>query len=319
MGRELRRLLIAPERIAALTAGGQEPAWLALEPQEGHYLERVLRFRPGDRLALVDGVGQLWTAVLEPERRLRLEQSPEAPLQRQAPPTPLLELAMAIPKREADLVWRMATELGADRLQPLLAKRGAPGERCPLERWRVIVREATEQCERLWHPQLDSPCEAGTWLARPASGIALLATTRRDALPLCSQRLRHLAEGASDSALPAGIRLAIGPEGAGARTKRSRPRRPAGNPSAWGDRSCARPRLRWPGWPCWPTGGRSGAHHAGRHLLEHAQIGSGAAALHRCGPTRCDAVGGEGGQRRGGAERLGSGQFGGDRLGGGEA
>ncbi|MCP9929287.1 16S rRNA (uracil(1498)-N(3))-methyltransferase [Cyanobium sp. AMD-g] len=213
MGRELRRLLIAPERIAALTAGGQEPAWLALEPQEGHYLERVLRFRPGDRLALVDGVGQLWTAVLEPERRLRLEQSPEAPLQRQAPPTPLLELAMAIPKREADLVWRMATELGADRLQPLLAKRGAPGERCPLERWRVIVREATEQCERLWHPQLDSPCEAGTWLARPASGIALLATTRRDALPLCSQRLRHLAEGASDSALPAGIRLAIGPEG----------------------------------------------------------------------------------------------------------
>ncbi|MBW4529403.1 MAG: 16S rRNA (uracil(1498)-N(3))-methyltransferase [Aphanothece saxicola GSE-SYN-MK-01-06B] len=213
MGRELRRLLIAPERIAALTGGGQELPWLALEPQESHYLERVLRYRPGDRLALVDGVGQLWTAVLEPERRLRLEQAPEAPLQQQGPVTPPLELAMAVPKREADLVWRMATELGADRLQPLLAARGAPGERCPLDRWRGIVREATEQCERLWHPLLDSPCEAGAWLARPAPGIALLATTRRDALPLCSQRLRDLADGANPSDLAAGIRLAIGPEG----------------------------------------------------------------------------------------------------------
>ena len=47
---------------------------------------------------------------------------------------------MAVPRREADLVWRMATELGADRLQPLLAERSAPGERFPLERWRGIVR-----------------------------------------------------------------------------------------------------------------------------------------------------------------------------------
>jgi 16S rRNA (uracil1498-N3)-methyltransferase len=213
MGRELRRLLIAPERIAALAGGGQELLWLALEPQEGHYLERVLRYRPGDRLALVDGVGQLWTAVLEPGRRLRLEQAPESPQQREAPTTLPLELAMAIPKRDADLVWRMATELGADWLQPLLAERGAPGERCPLERWRGIVREATEQCERLWHPQLASPCGAGSWLGRPAPGIALLATTRRDALPLCSQRLQHLAEGASVTDLAAGVRLAIGPEG----------------------------------------------------------------------------------------------------------
>jgi 16S rRNA (uracil1498-N3)-methyltransferase len=213
MGRELRRLLIAPERIAALADGRSDPRCLVLASQEGHYLERVLRFRPGDRLALVDGGGQLWTAVLEPERRLRLEQAPEAPLVREVPITPPLELAMAVPRREADLVWRMATELGADRLQPLLAERGVPGERCPLDRWQGIVREATEQCERLWHPRLESPCEAGAWLARPAPGIALLATTRREALPLCSQRLRELTDRAQDDDLAAGIRLAIGPEG----------------------------------------------------------------------------------------------------------
>jgi 16S rRNA (uracil1498-N3)-methyltransferase len=217
MGRELRRLLITPERIAALAAGGPGQARLALEPQERHYLERVLRYRPGDRLALVDGVGGLWTAVLDPERGLRLEQAPAEPLLREEPPWPPLELAMAVPRREADLVWRMATELGADRLQPLLAERGAPGERCPLERWQGIVREATEQCERLWHPVLASPQPAGEWLARPTAGIALLATTRREGLPLCSQRLRELVDGTgaggSNADPAAGIRLAIGPEG----------------------------------------------------------------------------------------------------------
>ena len=217
MGRELRRLLISPERIAALATGDPSQARLALEPQERHYLERVLRYRPGDRLALVDGVGGLWTAVLDTERGLRLEQDPCAPLQRQASVGPPLELAMAVPRREADLVWRMATELGADRLQPLLAERAAPGERCPLERWQGIVREATEQCERLWHPVLAAPQPAGEWLARPTAGIALLATTRREGLPLCSQWLRELVDGTgaggSNADPTAGIRLAIGPEG----------------------------------------------------------------------------------------------------------
>ena len=213
MGRELRRLLIVPERIAAAAARGSEAAGLALEPQEAHYLERVLRFRPGARLAVVDGCGGLWTAVLEAERHLRLEQQPAAPLIRQEPASPPLELAMAVPKREADLVWRMATELGADRLQPLVASRCVPGEGWPMQRWEGLVREACEQCERLWRPQLLPPKEAGPWLEQPVEGIALLATTRREGLPLCGQLLEELAGGGSGGCFGGIIRLAVGPEG----------------------------------------------------------------------------------------------------------
>lgn len=225
MGRELRRLLIAPERINGLAASAAAGPLLALESQERHYLERVLRYRPGDRLALVDGGGRLWTAVLETRQCLRLEQAASAPLQWQEPARPQLLLAMAVPKREADLVWRMATELGADRLQPLLAQRGAPGERCPLERWRGIVREASEQCERLWQPSLEAPQQAGAFLARPVNGLALFATTRRPELPLCSQLLEATAAASPQAgtaglpqagdgvAVDATLRLAIGPEG----------------------------------------------------------------------------------------------------------
>jgi 16S rRNA (uracil1498-N3)-methyltransferase len=207
MSRELRRLLIEPERMDAARQG------LRLSPPERHYLERVLRFRPGDRLAVVDGVGHLWTALLAEGGGLDLEQDPTAPLRSERPTRPELELAMAVPKREAELVWRMASELGADRLQPLLAQRCVPTGTPPLERWSAVVREAIEQCERLWRPALLPPMAAEPWLGRPSGGIGLLATTRRDGLPSLGEALRTAIGPAGGSGGHTRICLAIGPEG----------------------------------------------------------------------------------------------------------
>jgi len=208
MAREARRLLIARERIAA--AAGRS---LTLEPQEAHYLRRVLRARPGDGVEVIDGAGSLWSARLD-EGGLRLEQPPCSPLQSTARPDPLLTLALAVPRRDPEVVWRMATELGADRLQPLLAARSAVTGSFPLERWATILREAAEQCERLWLPQLGEPVAARSWLAlEPASDgadadLKLLATTRRGELP---QLRAVLSEPRPQE--PSGVSLAIGPEG----------------------------------------------------------------------------------------------------------
>jgi len=213
MSRELRRLLIPPDR---LRGGGSS---LVLTPPERHYLERVLRFRPGDRLAVVDGAGHLWSARLAEGGGLLLEQTLAAPLLREGAPRPELELAMAVPKREAELVWRMASELGADRLQPLLAQRGVRGVSPPLERWRSVVREAIEQCERLWQPAVLEPAAAEGWLAQgPGNGepsaLGLLATTRRDGLPLLGDALMEAVRLARARGTElTRISLAIGPEG----------------------------------------------------------------------------------------------------------
>jgi 16S rRNA (uracil1498-N3)-methyltransferase len=204
MTRELRRLLIEPSRLAA------DGETLELLPTERRYLERVLRFRRGDRLAVVDGTGHLWSAVLGEGGRLRLEQGPDAPLESEGAPALELELAMAVPKREAETVWRMATELGADRLQPLLARHGVRTGPPPRERWAAVVREAVEQCERLWRPVLLEPAEAEGWLAAGPQDVGLLATPRRAGLASLAQELERVA---ARRVAVSRVTLAIGPEG----------------------------------------------------------------------------------------------------------
>ena len=222
MARELRRLLIPPARLEAAARNGPERAGitLALEPDEVHYLGRVLRLRHGDRLDVIHGEGARWTASLASPALLQREQPLDQPLERADPPSPAITLAMAVPKRDAELVWRMATELGATRLQPLLASRGVVRGGLPLERWRTIVREATEQCERLWKPHLEDPVEAREWFRTPAAGPSLLATTRQEGLASLPDLLPNLLRGLPQDrsgergdAHPGELRLAIGPEG----------------------------------------------------------------------------------------------------------
>ena len=204
MARELRRLLIAPERLRQRNANAGR---LALESGEQHYLARVLRLRAGDPVAVVDGQGSLWQARCGEGPWLEtfsvLIEAAEQPA-----PRPSLRLALGLPRRELELIWRMATELGIDQLQPLQADRSQPSERPALERWQAIVREATEQCERLWLPQLHEPIPARAFLEQATGGLRLLATTRSNGLPLLERVLA-----ATDLRATELVSLAIGPEG----------------------------------------------------------------------------------------------------------
>lgn len=205
MARELRRLLIEPGR---LPSQGRQ---LELQQAERHYLGRVLRLRSGDRFAVVDGAGRLWTAVLA-EVAAELEQAMDQPLEQQPMPDPRLTLAVAMPRRDGEVMARMACELGIDALLPLQAERSSTGERLRPERLGAILREAAEQCERLWLPELLSPQPAKALLGAVPAGVGLLATTRAAGLPLLDQVLAAAAMEASGRCRQ-GITLAIGAEG----------------------------------------------------------------------------------------------------------
>ena len=231
MGREQRRLLIDSDRLQGAPAG-----LVALTPAESRYLVKVLRYGPGALFAICDGAGGLWEAELVDPERAQLRQPLEAPLAWQPPPTPPVVLLAALVKRDFEVVLRMAVELGADWLLPCRGDYDAVAGQPNLERWRTIAREAAEQCERPWLPQLLDPRPAREWLAAtdPLSPLGTLspdaakapspATLPRESSP---SSLRMVASTRQSGALPllaaldswtateppASLWLACGPEG----------------------------------------------------------------------------------------------------------
>ena len=157
---ELRRLLIDPGRFDGMHVHEQR---LLLRPEERHYIKRVLRKRDGDLVALIDGRGHLWHAKLEQGDALRLSDGVDHPQEETGLPVPKLGLAVALVRRGTDDWIRMATELGVDVFQPLLANRCTAQAELRPKRWQSVIREATEQCERLWMPQLETPCDLDQW------------------------------------------------------------------------------------------------------------------------------------------------------------
>ena len=193
---ERRRLLLTPDR---LKEGGP----VLLNTEEQHYLRRVLRLRCGGRVDVIDGCGRLTVATLVEPQLLALDRTPQ---QIEPLAQPQLGLAVALMRRGMDEVIRMACELGIDRIQPLRCDRCVPQAEDRPERWSAIVREAVEQCERLWTPQLLDLKDLSQWMA-DERGQRLVGVTRETAPPALEQWLRHQAD-------PVQLTwLMVGPEG----------------------------------------------------------------------------------------------------------
>ncbi len=168
-----------------LHAGLHAASWAAdlllpMTDNQAHYLGAVLRRQPGDEVRLFNALDGEWIATVEALRkergrfRLRRQLRPPAP-----EPGPIL-LFSPLKRDATDLVVRMATELGAEALHPVLTERTVTA-RINAGRWTAIATEAAEQCERLSVPAIAEPVRLpellGTWNAdRP-----LLVALERDA------------------------------------------------------------------------------------------------------------------------------------------
>ena len=177
---ERRRLLLSPDR---LEQGGS----VLLNTEEQHYLRRVLRLRCGEQVDVIDGCGRLTRATLMEPQLLGLDSSVQLI---EPQPQPQLGLAVALMRRGMDEVVRMACELGIDRIQPLRCDRCVPQADHRPERWATIIREAVEQCERLWIPQLHEVNGLSEWIGEQ-DGLRLAGVTRESAAPSLGQCLRQ--------------------------------------------------------------------------------------------------------------------------------
>lgn len=169
------------------------------------HLARVLRAQPGQVFDVVAG-GFLRRAEVTSasEREVVFALGEEIEAEAALP----VHLLMAVFKFD-HLEWGLekATELGVARVTPVLARRTekhlAQAAVKRVERWRKIVREASQQSRRSDVPQVDDPVMLKAAIAEvTAETRLLLAETEQE------NSLRAALESGASS-----IALAIGPEG----------------------------------------------------------------------------------------------------------
>ncbi len=125
-----------------------------LTPEQKHYLKNVLRLKENSEFIVVDGQNNTYLVKINNDIGKiikRLKERTELPI--------TVTLMIALPKGKGfDELIRGCTELGVNTIIPIISERTLlkPSSH-KLERWRKIVKEATEQSERQIFPTIVDP------------------------------------------------------------------------------------------------------------------------------------------------------------------
>ena len=134
--------------------GQKQGGVIKLTPEQKHYLKNVLRLKEDSEFIVIESNNRTYLVKLNRENGQiikELEEQTELPI--------TVTLMIALPKNKGfDEVIRSCTELGVNTIIPIISKRTLlkPSSH-KLERWRKIVKEATEQSERQIVPTIMEP------------------------------------------------------------------------------------------------------------------------------------------------------------------
>ena len=204
---QLQRLTVAPSQIAEQQ--------IQLTAQQRHYLHNVLRLREGDRFIAIDGRGNGWLAGLSENA---LAAALLEPVFAKTELAISVTLLIALPKNGMDDIVRQATELGVERILPIISDRTVlkPSPQKG-DRWQRIAQEAAEQCERQIIPQVFPPrswSEAlQTWNANSANCYLCEARGNHPHLLSDLQSKTDDSTGGLNAKAQGSIALATGSEG----------------------------------------------------------------------------------------------------------
>ena len=197
-----------------------------IEGNQAHYLSRVMRVGEGSVVILCDDLTGEWLGeVHEVAKRHVLLEVTEQLGPRETVPD--LWLCPALLKKDRfDVVLEKATELGAQRIQPVLTRR-CVADKLNLDRATIITIEAAEQCARTALPELRDPESLKSLLEHWPGDRRLFFADEEGGEPA--------AEAFTYNSGPVG--LLIGPEGGFDRAEREAIRaHPAATPISLGPR-----------------------------------------------------------------------------------
>jgi len=137
---------------------------VGLPADQAHYLQHVMRMKPGDVLRIFNGRDGEWQSHIGQISKREMEVVPTARLRPQQAGPDIWLCAAPIKKAHFDYMIEKASELGVAVLQPILTERTQIRE-VNLERSLAVATEAAEQSDRLDIPQILEPVKLATMTA----------------------------------------------------------------------------------------------------------------------------------------------------------
>lgn len=142
-----------------LTAGE-----LKISGQDARHLAYSLRAKRGDKITAVDGSGNCAVIELIDFDKETIKAQRVGELQKVIVDRKII-LADCLPKQNRfETIIEKATELGVDKIQPLISERTIARPKDKLERWKKIAKEAAEQCARNTIPEIGDVRKLDDWL-----------------------------------------------------------------------------------------------------------------------------------------------------------
>ncbi len=189
---------------------------IELAPEQSHYLEHVMRLKPGTPIKIFNGLDGEWLATIDHLRKKKGTVTAERQLRDQIVERgPILAFA-PIKKQRLDFLIEKSVEMGVGSLQPIVTAHGIT-DKVRLDRLQAQVIEAAEQCERLSVPEIAPPVKLLDWLADwPENRHLLFCDETGSGSPIGEVLSQLLAKGAGsaiDNDNVVNHAIVIGPEG----------------------------------------------------------------------------------------------------------
>ena len=175
---------------------------ITIEGPQAHYLSRVMRAGPGDVVILCDDQTGEWVAEVTHADKRHVLLTVQSQLRTREPVPDLWLCAALLKKPNFDLVLEKATELGVDRIQPLVTRR-CVADKLNSERARTLLTEAAEQCARTALPDLAEPQRLDALLRDWPQDRTLFFADENGGAPAAEAFTAH----------PGPAALLVGPEG----------------------------------------------------------------------------------------------------------
>lgn len=163
------QLFYTPDIDAASTA-------YQLNEEESKHCVRVLRLQTGDKIQLIDGKGNFYTAAItdpHPKRTSLQIISVQKDFHKR---NHYLHIAIAPTKNIERLEWFLekATEIGIDEISLIICQRSERKE-AKTERLDKIITSAIKQSIKAWHPVLNEAVALNKLISAPFDGQKFIA------------------------------------------------------------------------------------------------------------------------------------------------